>query len=55
MRALVLAHGARRRDPEMRIFREETFGPVTSVMRAKDPEEALALCNDNEYGLPPPC
>lgn len=37
--------------PEMRIFHEETFGPVTSVMRAKDPEEALALCNDNEYGL----
>lgn len=37
--------------PEMRIFHEETFGPVTSVVRAKDPEEALALCNDNEYGL----
>lgn len=37
--------------PEMRIFHEETFGPVTSVVRAGDPEEALALCNDNEYGL----
>ena len=37
--------------PEMRIFHEETFGPVTSVVRARDAEHALALCNDNEYGL----
>ena len=37
--------------PDMRIFREETFGPVASVIRAKDADDALRLCNDNEYGL----
>ena len=37
--------------PEMRVFREECFGPLTCVVRAKDPEDALALCNLNSYGL----
>ncbi len=37
--------------PDMLIFREETFGPVASVIKAKDAEEALKLCNDNDYGL----
>jgi aldehyde dehydrogenase (NAD+) len=36
---------------EMRISREEIFGPVASVIRAKDYEEALALANDTEFGL----
>ena len=35
----------------MRINREEIFGPVASVMRAKDYEEALMLANDTEFGL----
>ena len=35
----------------MRINREEVFGPVVSVMRAKNYEEALALANDTEFGL----
>ena len=35
----------------MRISREEIFGPVASVIRAKDYEEALALANDTEFGL----
>lgn len=35
----------------MRINREEIFGPVVSVIRAKDYEEALALANDTEFGL----
>jgi len=35
----------------MRIAREEIFGPVASVIRAKDYEEALALANDTEFGL----
>ena len=35
----------------MRINREEVFGPVVSVIRAKDYEEALALANDTEFGL----
>jgi aldehyde dehydrogenase (NAD+) len=37
--------------PGMRINREEIFGPVVSVLRAKDYEEALAWANDTEMGL----
>lgn len=37
--------------PDMRINREEIFGPVASVIRAKDYEEALALANATEFGL----
>ena len=37
--------------PEMRISREEIFGPVVSVMRAKNYEEALHLANDTPFGL----
>jgi len=36
---------------DMRIAREEIFGPVACVIRAKDYEEALALANDTEFGL----
>jgi malonate-semialdehyde dehydrogenase (acetylating)/methylmalonate-semialdehyde dehydrogenase len=35
---------------DMRIYKEEIFGPVLSVVRAKSYEEALTLCNDHEYG-----
>ena len=35
---------------DMRIYREEIFGPVLSVVRAKDFEEALKLVNDHEFG-----
>lgn len=35
----------------MRLNREEVFGPVASVIRARDYEEALALANDTEFGL----
>jgi len=35
----------------MRISREEIFGPVASVIRAKDYDEALALANDTDFGL----
>ena len=37
--------------PDMRIFYEESFGPVTSIIKAKNAEDAVRLCNDNEYGL----
>jgi aldehyde dehydrogenase (NAD+) len=37
--------------PAMRINREEIFGPVASVIRVKDYEEALAVANDTEFGL----
>jgi malonate-semialdehyde dehydrogenase (acetylating)/methylmalonate-semialdehyde dehydrogenase len=36
--------------PEMRIYRDEIFGPVLSVVRTRDYEGALKLVNDNEYG-----
>jgi acyl-CoA reductase-like NAD-dependent aldehyde dehydrogenase len=36
---------------QMRINREEIFGPVVSVLRVKDYEEALAVSNDTEFGL----
>jgi aldehyde dehydrogenase (NAD+) len=36
---------------DMRINREEVFGPVASVLRVKDFEEALATANDTEFGL----
>ena len=36
---------------EMRIMREETFGPVLPIMRVRDEDEALAFANDTRYGL----
>ncbi|MDP3671040.1 MAG: aldehyde dehydrogenase family protein [Telluria sp.] len=38
-------------DPAMRHTREEIFGPVASVIPAKNYEHALELANDTEYGL----
>ena len=38
-------------DESMRIFYEESFAPVTSVIPVKDADEALAKCNDNLFGL----
>ena len=35
---------------DMRIYKEEIFGPVLSVVRAKDFDEALKLVNDHEFG-----
>lgn len=37
--------------PEMRINREEVFGPVASVIRVRDYDEALNVANDTEFGL----
>jgi malonate-semialdehyde dehydrogenase (acetylating) / methylmalonate-semialdehyde dehydrogenase len=36
--------------PEMKIYREEIFGPVLGVVRANNFETALQLVNDHEYG-----
>jgi benzaldehyde dehydrogenase (NAD) len=47
MPATVLDHVT----PAMRIYREETFGPVKCIVRVKSTEEAIACANDNEYGL----
>ena len=37
--------------PEMRIAREEIFGPVLCVMRFRDPAEAVRIANATTYGL----
>ena len=47
MPATVLDHVT----PQMRIYAEETFGPVKCVVRVDGVEAAIACANDNEYGL----
>jgi len=37
--------------PAMRIYAEESFGPVVTVVRVRGDEEALRVANDTEYGL----
>ena len=37
--------------PAMRVYHEETFGPVAVVVRAQDEEEAVRIANDTPYGL----
>ncbi|MGW8419186.1 MULTISPECIES: aldehyde dehydrogenase [Comamonas] len=37
--------------PAMRIFHEESFGPVKGIVRVNGEEEAIATANDNEFGL----
>jgi succinate-semialdehyde dehydrogenase/glutarate-semialdehyde dehydrogenase len=37
--------------PAMKIFREETFGPVAPLFRFSDEAEAIRLANDTEFGL----
>ncbi len=36
--------------PDMKIYKEEIFGPVLSIVRAKSYEDALTLVNDHEFG-----
>ena len=37
--------------PDMKIFREETFGPVAPIFRFTTEEEAIRMANDTEFGL----
>jgi succinate-semialdehyde dehydrogenase/glutarate-semialdehyde dehydrogenase len=37
--------------PQMKFFREETFGPLAPLFRFETDEEAIRLANDTEYGL----
>ncbi|KAL2801920.1 Aldehyde/histidinol dehydrogenase [Aspergillus granulosus] len=36
---------------DMRVMREETFGPVIPIMKVSSDDEAIALMNDSDYGL----
>ena len=47
LKAAVLDHVA----PGMRIYHEESFGPVVTVVRVRGDEEAVRVANDTEYGL----
>jgi benzaldehyde dehydrogenase (NAD) len=37
--------------PAMALFRDESFGPVVAIIRARDEKHAIELANDTEYGL----
>jgi acyl-CoA reductase-like NAD-dependent aldehyde dehydrogenase len=37
--------------PSMKLFRDESFGPVVGIIRARDEAHAIELANDTEYGL----
>ena len=37
--------------PVMRLYAEESFGPVKSILRVRGEEEAIRVANDSEYGL----
>ncbi len=47
MEATILDHVT----PKMRIYSEESFGPVTTVVRGKGVDELVRIANDTEYGL----
>lgn len=47
MRPTVLDHV----DSSMRIYREESFGPIAAIVRVRSDEEAISLSNDSSYGL----
>jgi len=37
--------------PAMRLYYDESFGPVTAIIRARDEADAIRIANDSEYGL----
>ena len=48
---LMPAHVIDKVTPDMKLFRDESFGPVVAVIRALDEAHAIELANDTEYGL----
>jgi benzaldehyde dehydrogenase (NAD) len=48
---LMPAHVIDKVTPEMKLFRDESFGPVVGIVRARDEAHAIELANDTEYGL----
>ena len=47
MQPVVLDHVT----PQMRIYSDESFGPVASIIRVQNDEEAISVANDTEFGL----
>ena len=47
MKATIVDHVT----PEMEIYSAESFGPVTTLIRARDTEHAIEIANDTKYGL----
>ena len=48
---LMPAHVIDKVTPAMKLFRDESFGPVVGIIRARDEAHAIALANDTAYGL----
>ncbi|BBC71087.1 salicylaldehyde dehydrogenase [Altererythrobacter sp. B11] len=48
---LMPAHVIDRVTPAMKLFRDESFGPVVGIARARDEMHAIELANDTDYGL----
>ena len=48
---LMPAHLIDKVTPDMNLFRDESFGPVVGITRARDEAHAIELANDTEYGL----
>jgi benzaldehyde dehydrogenase (NAD) len=48
---LMPAHVIDKVTPAMRLFRDESFGPVVGIARARDEAHAVELANDTDYGL----
>jgi len=48
---LMPAHVIDKVTADMRLFRDESFGPVVGITRARDEAHAIELANDTEYGL----
>jgi len=48
---LMPAHVIDHVTPDMKLFHEESFGPVVGIVRARDEAHAIELANDSEYGL----
>jgi lactaldehyde dehydrogenase len=38
-------------EPDMNVVQEETFGPISPIIRVKDLDEAIKVANDTQYGL----
>ncbi|MEH3036427.1 MAG: aldehyde dehydrogenase [Sphingomonas adhaesiva] len=48
---LMPAHVIDHVTPAMKLFRDESFGPVVGIVRARDEAHAIEMANDTEYGL----